>query len=263
MNGQPGTKLNRLLRAWPSGTLAVQRWLSAQGISRQLADRYCRSGWLERVARGVYVRAGEAVTWEGAVYALQRQLGMSIHPGAKTALEMRGLAHFLALGSRHPVTLFGVPRERLPGWFRGRDWGTSVSYTTSGLFAEPFLGLAEHDVGSFALSVSTPERAALELLHLVPRRQSYEEARLLFAGLTTLRARLVQELLEACRSVKVRRLFLHLAERCDLPWVARLDPSRIDLGRGKRVITPGGRLDARYQITVPRTEGDSPGMGEP
>ena len=32
---------------WPKGTVAVQPWLQEQGIPRQLADRYCRSKWIE------------------------------------------------------------------------------------------------------------------------------------------------------------------------------------------------------------------------
>lgn len=63
----------------------------------------------------------------------------------------------------------------------------------------------------------------------------------------------VQAVLEACRSVKVKRLFLWFVERHAHPWFGRLDLKRIDLGRGKRQIVVGGRLDSKYQITVPET----------
>ena len=252
MAGQGGTKLNRLLREWPPGTVAVQSWLSERGVSRQLAEAYRKTGWLERIARGVYVRTDDQVEWTGAVHALQHQLGLTVHPAAKTALELQGLSHFLAVGTGRPITLFGAPREKLPGWFRQHEWGGPVRYTaTNLLLASPALGFTERDVGAFSLTVSAPERAALELLRLVPHRESYEEARLLFEGLTTLRPKLVQQLLEACRSVKVKRLFLHLAEACGLPWVAKLELGRVDLGSGKRVIVKGGRFDPKYQITVP------------
>jgi Transcriptional regulator, AbiEi antitoxin, Type IV TA system/Transcriptional regulator, AbiEi antitoxin N-terminal domain len=259
MAGQVGTKLNRLLREWPHGTVAVQGWLSERGVSRQLAEAYRRSGWLERLGRGVYVRADDQVDWLGAVHALQHQLGLSIHPAAKTALQMQGLSHFLAAGTGAPVTLFGAPREKLPSWFRRHDWGARVRYVASNLLpvSSP-LGLTQRDVGGFSLTVSAPERAALELLRLVPQRESYEEARLLFEGLTTLRPRLVQQLLEECRSVKAKRLFLHLAEGCGLAWVGKLDLGRVDLGRGKRVIVKGGRFDAKYQITVPESADQQP-----
>ncbi|MDI1337495.1 MAG: type IV toxin-antitoxin system AbiEi family antitoxin domain-containing protein, partial [Lacunisphaera sp.] len=76
-------------------------------------------------------------------------------------------------------------------------------------------------------------------------------ARLLFEGLGTLRPALLQTLLEKCTSVKVKRLFLHLAELQRHPWLRELDQSRISLGRGKRVLVAGGRLDPKFLITVP------------
>jgi hypothetical protein len=254
MTSQGGTKLNRLLREWPRGTVAVQSWLTERGVARQLAEAYRKTGWLERFARGVYVRTDDQVEWTGAVHALQHQLALTIHPAAKTALELQGLSHILALGTGRPLSLFGAPKEKLPGWFRQHDWGGPVRYTATNLLpASPALGLTQREVGAFSLIVSAPERAAIELLRLVPHRASYEEARLLFEGLTTLRPKLVQQLLEACSSVKVKRLFLHLAEACGLAWVGKLDLGRIDLGSGKRVIVKGGRFDPKYQITVPES----------
>jgi hypothetical protein len=51
--------------------------------------------------------------------------------------------------------------------------------------------------------------------------------------------------------VKVKRLFLHLAERHSHPWAKSLDLSKESLGSGKRVLVAGGRLDAKHLITVP------------
>ena len=259
MTSQNSTKLNRLLREWPLGTVAVQAWLTEKGVSRQLAEAYRKTGWLERLARGVYIRTDDKVQWMGAVHACQHQLALSIHPGAKTALQMQGLSHFLAVGTGAPVTLFGAPGEKLPGWFRQHDWGMRVHYTSSNLLPlASAKGVTEREVGAFSLVVSAPERAALELLRLVPHRESYEETRLIFEGLTTLRPKLVQQLLEECSSVKVKRLFLFLAEECGLAWFNRLDLDRIDLGRGKRVIVKGGRFDPKYQITIPKSSDASP-----
>jgi Transcriptional regulator, AbiEi antitoxin, Type IV TA system len=86
----------------------------------------------------------------------------------------------------------------------------------------------------------------------VPRVTSFEEARLLMEGLPSLRPRLIQQLLEACTTVKVTRLCLHLADATQMPWRGEMNESRIDLGSGKRQVVEGGRLDSRYNITVPR-----------
>lgn len=71
-------------------------------------------------------------------------------------------------------------------------------------------------------------------------------------GLVALRTALVQALLQACRSVKVKRVFLYLADTANLPWFGDLDVARVNLGSGKRMIVKGGVLVPRYNITVPK-----------
>jgi hypothetical protein len=50
---------------------------------------------------------------------------------------------------------------------------------------------------------------------------------------------------------------MYLAESCKHAWVQRLDLAKIDFGQGKRMLVRGGRLDPKYKITVPSTEGGS------
>ena len=69
---------------------------------------------------------------------------------------------------------------------------------------------------------------------------------------TTLRSEMVQGLLAVCRSIKAKRLFMYTAEKNGHSWVSGIDISRIDLGRGKRMIVPKGSYNAKYLITVPR-----------
>ena len=139
----------------------------------------------------------------------------------------------------------------MPTWFVRHDWGVKLTFTAADLFRGKMeTGLTERPSGDFPIRLSAPERAVLEALEDVPRLQSFEEARLLMGGMTTLRPELVQELLEACRSVKAKRLFLFLAEEADHPWVKELNASKVDLGKGKRSIVKGGRFDPKYQITV-------------
>jgi len=113
---------------------------------------------------------------------------------------------------------------------------------------EGFTELKEKD---FSVTISAPERAAMEMLHLVPKDIGFDEAQLIMENLVTLRPDIVQGLLEICHSVKVKRLFLYMAERQEHTWLSKLDLSKIDLGKGKRMIILHGRYDAKYQITVP------------
>lgn len=245
------SKLNELLMRWPKGTVAVQHWLQEQGIPRQLADKYCRSKWIERIGQGAYTRAGDKVELLGAVYALQFLLKLPVHVGGKTALELQGYAHFIPMRHLPVVHLYGQPGRPLPTWFRRRQWESRVRFHLVRLFPDkPDLGLTKKPNESIWTRMSAPERAALEMVDLVPKEQSFSEARLLMEGLTTLRPELVQELLEACRSVKAKRLFLFLAEEANHAWFKDLNTAKLDLGKGNRSIVKGGQLDTKYQITV-------------
>jgi len=258
MGVQNRSKVNLLMSAWPAGTVAVQPWLDTQGVSRTLTQRYRQTGWLEQLGHGAYVRPSDRVEWTGALHTLQKQLKLSVHAGGKTALQLRGLSHFVPLGKGANVSLFGRPNVRLPRWFTQHDWGVRLQYTATSLFAKTQdLGLTQRDFGSHAVTASTPERAMMEVLHHVPTVQSFSEAQLLMEGLSTLRPKLVQTLLEACRSVKVKRLFLYLAETANHPWFKQLDLKKVRLGHGKRVLVKGGRFVPRYNITVPRERADS------
>ena len=52
--------------------------------------------------------------------------------------------------------------------------------------------------------------------------------------------------------VKVKRLFMHMAERQGHAWLEKVDLGRVNLGKGKRMIIPHGAFDPKYQITVPK-----------
>lgn len=253
MDIQNRSKLNRLLLNWPRGSVFTQAELTHQAISRQLVATYQKSSWLKRIGHGAFIRADDTVDWLGAVFAMQQQLALSVHPAGKTALQLQGYAHFVPLGDHYPVWLLGSPKERLPDWFKTHEWGVDVSYHASKLFSDSFeLGLQDYNLDSFTIKIASPERAMFELLAFVPLEQSFSEAKLLMEGLTTLRPKLVQALLEACHFIKVKRLFLYLAECCEHGWLQKLLLDRVDLGSGKRVIVSGGKLDPKYLITVPR-----------
>ena len=251
MTGENRSKINQILQVWPPGTVATQSWLEEQNVYQQLAYEYERSHWLKRIGQGAYIRQGDQVDWTGGVYALQRHTRLKTHVGGKSALELRGLAHFIPVGTGAYLYLFGTRGEKIPSWFKGYDWKRRLAYNTSNLFNNHELGLTKHSMDRYEITVSTSERAYLELLHLVPKKQSVEEAFLIMEGLVTLRPKLLQELLESCRSIKVKRLFLYIAEKYKQQWFKKIDTSKINLGKGKRVITIGGHLDPKYQITVP------------
>ena len=74
----------------------------------------------------------------------------------------------------------------------------------------------------------------------------------LMEGLNNLRPVSVQKLLEGCTSVKVKRLFLYLADKACHEWLSYIDLDKVALGSGKRAIVNDGVYVSKYQITVPK-----------
>ena len=255
MTGHNKGKINQLLRRWPKGTVATQAWLNQLGVSSKLANWHVGSGWLVRFGSRAFTQPGDQVDWQGALYALQTQLGMTVHVGGRTALELQGRSHFVPLGRQKRVILVSDQPEQLPAWFRNNRWEASLEHRCLSLFERvPDKAATTLDCGGFEVVMSSAERAVMEQMRLARSNDDVEHAYQLMEGLSTLRPDVVQELLENCRSAKVKRLFLWSAETIGHTWFGRLDPSRVDLGKGKRQIYKGGQLNQKYQITVPKGE---------
>ena len=252
MHNETKSKINRLVSQWPRATPATASYLNTQGFSHDLLTKYKKSGWIQSFGRGAYILNGDKVEWPGALYTLQTQLGLNVHPGGKTALELKGYAHYLPPGTRK-IFLYGTQGLVLPTWFKGDRLGVEITLIRTNLFpVASKLGLSEFKEKNLTLKISAPELAALEMLHLVPGKVGFDEAFLIMENLATLRSEMVQRLLVKCRSIKVKRLFMFMAERHGHSWVSGLDVSRVDLGKGKRMIITKGSFDRKYRITVPR-----------
>ncbi len=254
MGNEKLTKINQLIRKWPRGTVATASYLKRQGFSQDLLTKYRRSGWITSFGQGAYILPEDRVEWPGALYAVQSQLGLEVHAGGKTVLELKGYGHYVPEETK-TLFLYAKPAVILPAWFSGERVGLRLVVTRTSLFPpDSHEGFSEWKEREFSVRISSPERAAMEMLHLVPEKISFEESLLIMESLVTLRPEIVQKLLEICRFVKVKRLFMYMAEKHKHPWVEKLDRSQIDLGRGKRRIVSGGELDPKYQITVPRDQ---------
>jgi Transcriptional regulator, AbiEi antitoxin, Type IV TA system/Transcriptional regulator, AbiEi antitoxin N-terminal domain len=275
MSERNGSKLFQLGKDLPEGLLVDAAWLERHGYYGSLRKKYVDAGWLEQPTHRVYRRPRGALTWEQAVISLQTLLQFPVVVGGRTALELQGYAHFLA-HQRTEVHLYG--HEQPPSWLHklplpvcfvfhksGRlfrndpitrgltslDWnaGTGEGASNDSLWA----GLTVQPWGHWGwpLTLSAPERAALELLDELPGRESFQQADKLVEGLVSLSPQRLQRLLEDCKSVKVKRLFFFFADRHGHAWLKRLERERIDLGKGKRMLVGGGKLEPTYQITVP------------
>lgn len=244
-------KINQILSEWAPGTLITSEWLEKKGVSRQLAGSYVKSGWFEKFSTGVYKRPKDEVTWTGALYTLQAMNDLPVHIGGKTALELLGFSYYIRKKSDQQIVLWKEPNLWLPTWFKNHEWDVSFGVRSAKLFEDQGEGLTKKKIDGLQLLLSSTERAVIEYLHDIPKQESFDEAHYIMEGLATLRPSLLQSLLESCRSIKVKRLFLYMAETYNHSWFKYLDDSTIELGSGKREIIKGGKLDTKYQIVVP------------
>ena len=243
-------KINHLINEWPPGTVYLSSWLKQIGISGQLTNRYKKSGWLVSLGNGAFKRMSDEVNFQGALYALQLQGGSSIHIGGKSALELQGKLHYLNF-QVSSVTLFGEWNEHLPKWFSETNWGISLELTRTS-FLPKDLELVDFEIKNFSIKISSPLRAIFECLYLAPNKQDLMECYELMEGLNNFIPSQVQTILEACESIKVKRLFLLMAEKSGHSWFQYLDLKRVNLGSGKRSIISNGSLNSKYLITVPK-----------
>lgn len=250
MGTEKATKINQLLHSQPPGSVVLSSWLVEKGYSLDLQKKYKKSKWLESIGNGAMIRSGDQVGYEGGIYALQQQLGTTIHPGGKTALSLLGKAHYIELATTKAV-LFGQTKEVLPAWFGNWDWGIKIEYHQSS-FLPANVGVIDVEMRSFSIKVSSAARALMECLYLAPAQQELLECYELMEGMNNVRPVLVQQLLEQCNSVKVKRLFLYMAEKAGHDWVQYLDIQKIDLGQGKRSLVKNGVYITKYKITVPK-----------
>lgn len=250
MNRENTTKINLLLRSQPQGVVFASSWMVKNGYSLDLQRQYRKSNWFESIGSGAMIRTGEQVSLEGTLYSLQRQLELKVHIGAKSAIGMHGKAHYLSINQKW--SLFGPLKESLPKWFTDYENLKDKFTFTQTNFLPNDIGLVELNYNGHVVIVSSVARAVLECIYLAPQKQSLVECYEIIEGLNNLRPQIVQQLLEKCNSVKVKRLFLYMAEKANHSWFKYLQPEKLDLGRGKRSIVQHGVYNSKYQIIIPK-----------
>lgn len=277
MAEQSTSLLNRLEKDLPEGLVVDAAWLEERGIASNLRAYYVKAGWLEQPARSVYRRPRGALSWQQVIISLQTILQRTpLVVGGRTALELQGFAHYLSHEIK-TVHIYGPKKP--PNWLQKLSLPQRFVYHNSAtLFRnEPItfgLGSLAWDISKgsgrdlsrfqggsltemawgqwdWPLTLSQPERAYLEMLDELPHYESFHQADMIMQSAANFSPRRLQKLLVDCDSVKVKRLFFFFADRYRHAWLKRLDKQDIDLGKGKRLLVRGGKLDPIYLITVP------------
>lgn len=246
----------------PYGMVATKKWLAAQGLSRHALDNGVKTGTLLPMATGVYSQYSRAVGWAGVVASLQlmeKGKDSEVPPilvGGLSALSLSGISQYLSLSDKRRIHLYSS--DKLPLWLARLSLpidferhSTSQLWPDGLLADETFVKKHEWQAQLPPVYFSCPERAILEVMMGLPQDVTFEHVDQLMQGLINLSPRKLDVLLRACKSVKVKRLFLWFAKRQAHPWFGQLNTKNYDLGSGKRLIAKGGSFDTEYLITVP------------
>ena len=199
--------IKQLQTRFPRGTPFDLAALAKIGVSAKLAAQYAKTGWLVRLAQGLYAFPADTLDAHAAIKYLQTRVA-GLHAGGKTALALQGVRHNLA--TREQLVLWGDARFSLPAWFTSRF---PARYVWAKLFNWQDPSFAEKTMTTppgvtEGLRVSVIERAVLEMLYDVGTRLGLEEAHNLFEALSSPRTDVLGRLLACCTSVKTVRLFL-------------------------------------------------------
>ena len=117
-------------------------------------------------------------SWEVVLVSLQRLMGYDVHLGGESALDLAGHVHYLSLGGRPRVHLYGD----VPSWLKRLPMRERMVLRQCKLFGNDPVGITEASgaagAGGLAVEVwrwpvrsSSPERAILEALGRTARQR--------------------------------------------------------------------------------------------
>jgi hypothetical protein len=244
---QRGQILNNILQLHQKGVPMTAKFMLEHGVSYELQRRYVKSGWFEKIAPGLLKRANDEVDWMGALSMLQREDDFKFHVAGRTALILKNKSQYLYFGN-YSIFL-SIPNKDFLTWFE--DLFDRKLNSLPDIFSGQNLGIEHLNLGHDVIKISCQERAIMEMIYLANNVTLMEECSEQIDSLLSPNLNLIQELLEQCQSIKVKRFFLYLAERTHQSWIHDLDLTKVNLGRGKRSFDGGGILIKKYDLVLP------------
>lgn len=248
MSIESANKIDLLLRMGTKNGLYFSEWLKKNGYSDQLISKYRQSGWLTSLAKGVVYRTGDKLSAYAAVSCYNNQLNRQLRVAAHSALELFGFNHYVPMGK--PVLMVAYSGISIPKWMNADYFDRTIKPFETNMFTT--IQTSTIKVEGVNLLVSSPEQAFMECMLLAPDRYGYMDLYYIMEQLTSLRADVVQTLLETIRNLRVKRMFLYMAEKAGHYWFEMLDMVKIDIGTSKLQLVEKGIYISKYKITVPK-----------
>lgn len=248
MSIESANKIDLLLRMGTKNGLYFSEWLKKNGYSDQLISKYRQSGWLTSLAKGVVYRTGDKLSAYAAVSCYNNQLNRQLRVAAHSALELFGFNHYVPMGK--PVLMVAYSGISIPKWMNADYFDRTIKPFETNMFTT--IQTSTVKVEGVNLLVSSPEQAFMECMLLAPDRYGYMDLYYIMEQLTSLRADVVQTLLETIKNLRVKRMFLYMAEKAGHYWFEMLDMVKIDIGTSKLQLVEKGIYISKYKITVPK-----------
>lgn len=230
-SGREGV-LRDMILTTPNDFAFTFDYFKSEEIPRQSVSSYVNSGWLEKVDTGLYKKKYNDINILSVLKTLFNYSDLNIHIGGRYIISEKGYSHYIRFEEK--VELFGS-KNKLPKYFR--NFQDKYNYHNKEIFTNDY-GIKSNE--------SCLERAVLEQICI----GGLEESKLIMQGMNILRPTIVQKLLMNCKHIKTKRLFLYFADLFNHKWVDKLDLDSIYLGKGKRQINKGGKLNKKYKIVI-------------
>lgn len=246
MSLESKNKVNQLLILGTKNGLFFSEWLKKKGYSDQLIRKYRQSGWLTSLSKGVMFRTGDKLSAYAALYCYNEQLNKELRIAAHSALELFGFNHYVPMGK--PILMVAYSDQNIPKWMTNNCFYRTINPFSTKTF--DFVQTSTIQIESLNLLTSSPEQAFMECLLLAPKQYSYIDLYYIMKQLTSLRADVVQTLLEKVKNSRIKRMFLYMAEKAGHYWFDMLDMSKIEIGTSKLQLVKNGVYVSKYKITV-------------
>ena len=246
------SKLNQLLVSGKKNGLFFSDWLRKNGYSDQLIRKYRKSGWLTTLDKGVMYRTGDSLDALTALSCFNEQLNKEARVAAHSALELFGFNHFVPMGK--PLLMVAYSNSKIPKWMSSESFDKTIKKFSTNMVDIPQTSII--GVNGVNILVSSPEQAFMECLLLAPGQYNYMDLYYIMEQLTSLRADVVQTLLENINNQRVKRVFLYMAEKAGHYWFEMLSIDKINLGTSKQQLVENGIYIKKYRITIPKELND-------
>lgn len=242
------SKLNQLLVLGKKNGLFFSDWLKKKGYSDQLIRKYRQSGWLSSLDKGVMYRTGDKLSAIVSLACYNEQLEKEVRIAAHSALELFGFNHYVPMGK--PILMVACSCSIFPKWMSKDCFDRTFKVFSTKMIEIP--QTSNINIEGVNLLVSSPEQAFMECLLLAKDQYNYMDLYYIMEQLTSLRADVVQILLENIKNQRVKRIFLYMAEKAGHYWFDMLDINKINIGTSKLQLVKNGIYVNKYKITIPK-----------